>query len=183
MKAIDLYTLLRDHRDRLFTRVVASSFERFGHGSHLALPIQVEGSERIAIGSGVFIGPGSWLLAGEPDARLEIGDGTGVSGYCVLSAMLHVRVGRDVLFGRNVHVADHRHGIGTPGVPVRQQPLEDLRPVSIGDGSWLGQNVVVLPGVTIGAGAVIAANSVVREDVPAGSVAAGAPARVVRTLE
>jgi acetyltransferase-like isoleucine patch superfamily enzyme len=55
--------------------------------------------------------------------------------------------------------------------------------VNIEDGSWLGQNVVVLPGVTIGAGAVVAANSVVREDVPPGSVAAGAPARVVRMLD
>jgi hypothetical protein len=33
MKAIELYTLLRDRRDRLFTRVIASPFERFGDGS------------------------------------------------------------------------------------------------------------------------------------------------------
>jgi acetyltransferase-like isoleucine patch superfamily enzyme len=183
MKAIDLYTLLRDRRDALFTRAVTSSFAQLGTGSHIALPIQVEGAERISIGSGVFIGPGSWLVAGEPGALLEIGDGTGMSGYCVLSAIEHVRVGRNVLFGRNVHVADHRHGITARGVPVRQQPLEDRRPVTIEDGCWLGQNVVVLPGVTVGAGAVVGANSVVREDVPPRSVAAGTPARVVRTLD
>lgn len=183
MRAIDLYTYVRDRRDHLFSLAVASSFARFGSGSHLSLPIQVEGAQRIAIGKGVFIGPGSWLVAGEPEARLEIGDGTGMSGYCVLSAVVEVRVGRNVLFGRNVHVADHRHGIGLPGVPVRQQPLEDRRPVAIEDGSWLGQNVVVLPGVTIGAGAVVGANSVVREDVPTRAVAAGTPSRVVRMLD
>jgi acetyltransferase-like isoleucine patch superfamily enzyme len=182
MKAIDIYSLLRDRRDRLFTRAVASSFDSFGKGSHLALPVRVEGAGQIAIGSRVFVGPGSWLVAGEPGARLEIGDGTGMSGYCVLSAMVHVRVGENVLFGRNVHVADHRHGIGLPDVPVRHQPLEDRRPVNIGDSSWLGQNVVILPGVTIGAGAVVGANSVVRDDVPPRSIAAGSPARVVRTL-
>jgi carbonic anhydrase/acetyltransferase-like protein (isoleucine patch superfamily) len=183
MKAINVYTILRDRRDHFFTRALGSSFESFGTGNHLALPIQVEGAERIAIGSGIFIGPGSWLVAGEPPARLEIGDGTGMSGYCVLSAVVHVRVGRNVLFGRNVHVADHRHGMALPGIPVRQQSLEDRRPVNIEDGSWLGQNVVILPGVTIGAGAVVGANSVVREDIPPRSVAAGAPARVVRMLD
>lgn len=182
MNAVDLYTRLKDRRDRLFTRVIASSFESFGRGSHLALPIQVHGAAQMVIGDDVFIGPGSWLFVGEPGARLEIGDGTGMSGLCVVSAVLSVRVGRHVLFGRNVHVADHRHGIGAPGTPVRQQPLEDRRPVEIGDGSWLGQNVVVLPGVTIGEGAVIGANSVVRTDVPPHTVAVGAPARVVRAL-
>jgi acetyltransferase-like isoleucine patch superfamily enzyme len=182
IKAIDVYTLLRNSRNRVFSLAVARSFDSFGKGSHLALPIQVEGAERIAIGSEVFIGPGSWLVAGEPEARLEIGDGTAVSGYCVLSAVVHVRVGRNVLFGRNVHVADHRHGVQLPCVPVRQQPLEDRRPVSIEDGSWLGQNVVVLPGVTVGAGAVVGANSVLREDIPPHAVAVGAPARVIRML-
>jgi acetyltransferase-like isoleucine patch superfamily enzyme len=180
---IYLYNLLRDQRDRLFSRAASYRFERFGSGSHLALPIQLEGAERISIGERVYVGPGSWLRAGGTGARVEIGDDTGMSGYCVLSAEIEVKVGRAVLFGRNVHVADHRHGIALPDVPVRQQPLEDTRPVTIGDGAWLGQNVVVLPGVTIGAGAVVGANSVVREDVPSRSLAVGSPARVVRALD
>jgi len=182
LKALARYKMVTNLRDRYFTRAVASSFESFGPRSHLALPVQVEGAERISIGSDVLVGAGSWLFALEDEGRLEIGDGTGMSGDCVLSAVLRVSVGRNVLFGRNVHVADHRHGIGAPGTPVRLQPLEDRRPVTIGDGAWLGQNVVVLPGVTIGEGAVVGANSVVRDDVPAHSVVVGAPARVVRTL-
>ena len=60
------------------------------------------------------------------------------------------------------------------------QGIAGVAGVDIGDGAWLGQNVVVCPGVSIGRGAVIGANSVVKDDVPAFSVAAGAPARVVR---
>jgi len=63
---------------------------------------------------------------------------------------------------------------------VLDQGFERLEPVAIGDGAWLGQNVVVCPGVTIGTGAVVGANSVVTEDVPAYSLAVGAPARIVR---
>lgn len=179
---LGIYTRVRGTRDHLFSRLVASSFQRFGRRSHIALPIQVQGAKQIAIGSEVLIGPGCWLLAVEPAATLEIGDGTGMSGDCVLSAAVNIRVGRDVLLGRNVHIADHRHGIASPDMPIRKQPLEDRRPVNIEDGSWLCQNVVILPGVTVGAGAVVAANSVVREDVPPGAVAAGTPARVVRML-
>jgi acetyltransferase-like isoleucine patch superfamily enzyme len=180
MKAINVYTIFKNERDRLFSRLVSGSFDAFGHGSHIALPTQIEGAGRISIGSDVFVGPGSWLLALGADGRLVIGDGTAMSGYCVLSAARELRVGRDVLFGRNVHVSDHRHGTAMNGVAIRQQPLEDERPVLIGDACWLGQNVVVLPGVTIGAGAIVGANSVVRDDVPPGRIAVGAPARVVR---
>jgi len=52
--------------------------------------------------------------------------------------------------------------------------------VSIGDGSWLGHGVVVLPGARIGRHVVVGANSVVTGEIPDRSVAVGAPARVVR---
>jgi acetyltransferase-like isoleucine patch superfamily enzyme len=99
-----------------------------------------------------------------------------------VSAVEHVRIGRSVLLGRNVYIADHNHGISDPDLPILAQELEGVRPVSIGDGAWLGQHSVILPGVTIGAGAVVGANSVVLHDVPARTVAVGAPALVVREL-
>jgi len=42
---------------------------------------------------------------------------------------------------------------------------------------------VVTSGVTIGDRCVIGANSVVTADLPAGSIAAGAPARVIKAIE
>lgn len=54
-------------------------------------------------------------------------------------------------------------------------------PVLIDDGAWLGQNLVVCPGVRIGKGAVVGANSVVLSNVPDNAVAVGAPARIVRS--
>jgi acetyltransferase-like isoleucine patch superfamily enzyme len=43
--------------------------------------------------------------------------------------------------------------------------------------------VVVTSGVTIGDPCVIGANSVVTTDIPSGSIAAGAPAKVLRAIE
>jgi acetyltransferase-like isoleucine patch superfamily enzyme len=181
--SIDWYQAARELRDRSFTRVTRASFAAFGTGSVIEMPVTVTGSRRIAIGREVRIGRGSWLYTHDELARLEIGDRTAISGFCVLSAAHSVRVGKAVLFARNVHVADHSHGRRSHGVPIRDQPLEDIAPVSIGDGVWLGQNVVVLPGSQIGEGAVIGANAVVRGVVPARTVAVGAPARIVSSLD
>ena len=56
-------------------------------------------------------------------------------------------------------------------------------PTRIGDNVWCGANVVVTSGVTIGERCVIGANSVVTTDLPPRSIAAGAPARVLRTID
>jgi acetyltransferase-like isoleucine patch superfamily enzyme len=61
------------------------------------------------------------------------------------------------------------------------QGLTAPAPVRIGEGSWLGINVCILPGVTLGRNCVVAANSVVTRSVPDGGVVAGAPARLLRT--
>jgi acetyltransferase-like isoleucine patch superfamily enzyme len=52
--------------------------------------------------------------------------------------------------------------------------------VRIGSGSWLGANVVILPGTQIGEHVVVAAGAVVRGEVPDRCVVAGVPARIVR---
>jgi len=172
-------------RNRGFSTLVAGSFETFGRRSVLQLPIRLDGEARIAIGSGVFVGAGSWLqtiATPEREGHLTIGDGTSIAGGCVLSSAASITVGERVLFARNVYVADHRHAFAQDGRAILDQGLEQFAPVLIGDGAWLGQNVVVGPGVRIGRGAVVGAGSVVLADVPDRSVAVGTPARVSRTL-
>ncbi len=56
------------------------------------------------------------------------------------------------------------------------------KPVVIGDKTWLGANVTILPGVTIGEGAVIGAGSVVTKDIPPYTVAVGNPCKVVKEI-
>jgi acetyltransferase-like isoleucine patch superfamily enzyme len=56
-------------------------------------------------------------------------------------------------------------------------------PTRIADNVWFGANVVITSGVTIGQRCVIGANSVVTRDIPPFSIAAGAPAEVLRRIE
>ena len=51
----------------------------------------------------------------------------------------------------------------------------------IGDDCWIGRRVMIMPGVKIGEGCVIGAGAVVTKDIPPYSVAAGVPAKVVKT--
>lgn len=53
-------------------------------------------------------------------------------------------------------------------------------PVKIGKRCWLGEGVIVMPGVTIGDGCIIGAHSIVNKDIPANSIAVGSPAKVIK---
>lgn len=171
----------RGHR-KAFSLLGSGAFAQFGSHSVLAPPIRLEGESRIAIGSGVSVGPDSWLHVEGPErgVALEIGDGTSIGANSTLSAVHSVRIGRRVLTARHIYVSDHSHAFDDLGAAVRDQGLDRVAPVEIGDGAWLGESVIVLPGVRIGRGAVIGAHSIVTEDIPDGGVAVGAPARVVR---
>jgi len=80
-------------------------------------------------------------------------------------------------------VSDADHRFEDPDRPVPWQGFTSKGPTRIGDNCWLGANVVVTSGVSIGERCVIGANSVVTRDVAPFSIAAGAPATVLRQIE
>jgi acetyltransferase-like isoleucine patch superfamily enzyme len=183
MNGLDLYRLAERVRRRLFVELIRRDFAAFGRGSTIELPVQIWGEERIRIGAAVKIGASSWLHALGPNGHITLGHGTRMSGHTIISAVESVTLGDDVLIARGVYIADHSHARADPTLPIREQGVVEISPVAIEDGAWLGHNVVVLPGSSIGRGAVVAANSVVRGDVPARTIAAGAPARIVKAVE
>jgi len=65
----------------------------------------------------------------------------------------------------------------------RRRSVGPIEPVIIGDNVWFGSRVQVLRGVSIGDNSVIGAGSVVVQSIPANCVAAGVPAKVIRTFE
>lgn len=72
------------------------------------------------------------------------------------------------------------HVINPIGSDCYQKELLTTGAINIGNGCWLGQNVVVLPGVTIGERSIIGANAVVSNDIPPYSIAVGMPAKVIK---
>ena len=118
--------------------------------------------------------------------ELVIGNAVTITDNCYISCANKIEISDGVLLGENVFVTDNFHGdnsVEQIDTPPNQRPLKIGSPVYIGKNVWVGRNVCIMPGVTIGYGCVIGANSVVTHDIPAYSVAAGVPAKVIKTIE
>lgn len=90
-----------------------------------------------------------------------------------------IRLGRDCMIGPNVSFETVNHGL--QHVPGKGRGGW-AKPITVEEEVWIGCGAIVLQGVTIGRGSVIAAGSVVTRSIPPGVLAAGVPAKVVRTL-
>jgi acetyltransferase-like isoleucine patch superfamily enzyme len=114
-------------------------------------------------------------------ASLTVGDHVGLSGTAIvcherITIGNHVQIGMNcVIYDTDFHDLDHRKRALIPedysGVVTK--------PVTIGNGVFIGAHATILKGVTIGDKAIVGACSVVAKSVPAGEIWAGNPARYI----
>ena len=113
--------------------------------------------------------------------RLTIGSNTNIEQDVHIVCHSRVTIGKDVSITGRCAIVDVTHpyqdiSAGKIGALI----ANDDSFVEIGNGAFLGYGAVILPNVRIGKRAVIGANSVVTHDIPDYSVAAGAPAKVIK---
>lgn len=114
---------------------------------------------RVEIGEYVYIGPGARLFA---LGGISIGDGT--------------------IIGPRATVYTSNHNFfSTETVPYANTTVS-VKPVDVGKGCWLGDSVMLLPGVTLGDHCLVGAGSVVRGIFPPGTILSGNPARATSAL-
>jgi acetyltransferase-like isoleucine patch superfamily enzyme len=136
---------------------------------------------RLELGANVLTEPGVWLTGPAP-ARIRIGAGTSLNMGVMVAAAELVEIGEYCMFANGCFITDSNHRFDDPDKPVPWQGFTSKGPTRVGDNVWCGANVVIGSGVTVGERCVIGANSVVTHDLPPFSVAAGAPAEVIRTI-
>ena len=90
-----------------------------------------------------------------------------------------ITIGDEELIATNVQILTATHPLDATR---RRAWWEFAKPVSIGDGAWIGAAALILPGVSVGENAVVGAGAVVTRDVDANTVVVGNPARVTRRL-
>ena len=92
-----------------------------------------------------------------------------------------------ITIGNNVHITAGvrfvTHDGGTLLFRDKVPDLEITKPIVVGDNVYIGNCVIILPGVTIGNNVVIGAGAVVTKDIPDNSVAVGVPARVIKSTD
>jgi acetyltransferase-like isoleucine patch superfamily enzyme len=161
-------------------------FELAKRGAFARWPLQGNVLEmlrdgRLELGANVLMEPGVWLTGPAP-ARIRIGAGTSLNIGVMVAAAELVEIGEYCMFANGCFITDSNHRFDDPDKPVPWQGFTSKGPTRVGDNVWCGANVVIGSGVTVGERCVIGANSVVTHDLPPFSVAAGAPAEVIRTI-
>lgn len=135
-------------------------------------------NQGIRIGAGVFLGRGTILSC--KNGNIELGEGTNIGFHSEIFSGSSVTVGRQGLFAAYTYLVGGGHEFEGRDIAVIDQPRTS-RGIVLGDDVWLGAGATVLDGVRIGSHAVVGAGAVVTADLPENAVAAGVPARVVRT--
>ncbi len=111
--------------------------------------------------------------------NIEVGENFFANFNLTILDEARVTIGNNAFIGPNVSIYTACHPIEPS---ERNTGVEWAEPVVIGDNVWIGGSVTILPGVTIGSNCVIGAGAVVTHDIPDGVVAAGNPARIIKSI-
>jgi len=156
-------------------------------------PFYCRGKSRLQFAEGLTTGHHCRFdLLGEEDdnsKKLVIGKNCKLGDNVHIVASEKVIIGDNCLMASKIFISDTSHGDysdatidSSPGVPPDERPLY-MKPVSIGNNVWIGENVCILLGVSIGDGCIIAANSVVNRNIPNNCMVAGSPVKVIKTWD
>lgn len=167
-----------------FWKVKANHIDSGGQ-NYIGLDVKIVNRGCIKVGSNVIVRPSTCIYANEKKSIVCLSEGVEIGNHSTISSINEVIFEKDVLTGPHVFVSDHNHDYRSVDLPVSKQGIIASKnsKVIIGEGSWLGTNVVVVGNVRIGKHCVIGANSVVTKDIPDYSVAAGIPAKVIKKYD
>ncbi len=160
-----------------------------GSGLRIEKLPYIRGKGQIFVGDNVYIsgkvGIGFAPLTASDVPTLRIGNNTFVGHDCVFNMRKNITIGDHCLLAGGIVIQDNDGHPLDPELRKSNIPITEgeVHPVTIRDGAWIGRRVMVLKGVTIGENSVIGAGSVVTKDIPDHSVAAGNPAKILKSLK
>ena len=118
---------------------------------------------------------------GSPEHILEVGKGCYIGPNTIIEGFnAKVIIGDHVSFAQNINLMS---GSG-PNASTKMQQIFPIEkgPVTIGNHSWIGASVIIMPNVTLGKYCIVAANSFVNKSFPDYAVIGGTPAKMIRVL-
>lgn len=152
-------------------------------------PVRCDGSGNVEIGAAVTFGYGLAPRSGNGEILVQarasnsvvkIGRNTSFSNNVSIISNEQIEIGEDCLIGDFCSFFDCDFHVIDP--QTRRMGHGSVGKIVIGNNVWFGSRVIVQKGVSIGNNSIIAPNSVVTQCIPENSIAAGVPAKVIRTI-
>jgi len=129
----------------------------------------LSGNNKIGLGSSLSV---------DQDAIFELGQSSYICAGAAIRIAKRVSIGNRCAISWNVTIMDsdfHEYTLDDGTVPPK------TKEVVIGNNVWIGNNVIILKGVTIGDNAIVAAGSVVTKNVPSNTAVGGNPAKIIKS--
>ncbi len=131
-------------------------------------------------------------LNSQAGGKITIGDYCRIGIKTKINAVESIQIGNYVTMADNIIITDNNnHPISPEFRKFMRMKLDKAgtnlwrhsvhSPVIIRDNVWIGTNVRIHKGVEVGENSIIAAGSIVTKDVPSNCIAAGNPAKIVKT--
>jgi lipopolysaccharide O-acetyltransferase len=185
-KVLDKYGVfgvIRLSRDYCFTKFF------YRNCRLIRFPVYIRGLRYCKFGSGLTTGVGLRIDVFkyfDEQPHFEIGNNCQINDYVHIGAISSIIIGDGVLIASKVFITDHNHGDFNDDPEMDLEPaLRKLtsNPVTIENNVWLGEGVMVMPGVTIGCNSIVGAGSIVTKSIPKYSMAVGTPAKVIKRYD
>lgn len=153
-----------------------------GKNVYIGKHCNLKGKDKIVLEDAVIIRPFTQIWTN--NGSIKIGNGSEIGERCRISITNSLNIGKKVLLSPNIYITDCDHEYRNINISVIDQGIvQNYQKVSIGDGSYIGINSVIVGNVKIGKHCVIGANSTVTKDIPDYSVAVGNPAKIIKVYE
>ena len=177
-----IFRFLRKIKNHLYSIIYLSTLINKGKNCSIGRYVKLFNPEYINFKNNVKIGDFVWLNVkpNKNNFSLEIGENVYIGSYVQINAWASVTIENDCLISDRVYISDADHITKNIDEPIKNQGDMFISKVIIGEGSWIGINACILPGVKIGKGVIIAANSLVNKDIPDFAVVGGVPAKIIK---
>lgn len=155
-------------------------------------PIVIRGRKFVDFGESLTTGVGCRFDAfpcNKQNTVIKFGRNVQINDSVHMVGMESITVGDNVLMASHIFISDNSHGSykgdeqdSDPTIPPTERKYTTA-PISIGKNTWIGESVMIMPGVTIGEGCIIGAHSIVNKDIPNYSIAVGSPVKVIKQYD